>query len=318
MAWHIGWQAAMGRDLLGHGALFERIRRMLIAAHQRPGRVLIDYLLAPSEVHVVSTLPPDRGPGDIARALASVIARSVRETDAVRGPVFAGPYRAHPLTSEAALMEEIRLLAWRPVALGACAVPCHYAHSALRTTLGLRPAMGYDARPLLGRFGGPVPVARAAMRRWLAQRPTTAEMRQWELSRGLILARGDVGPRPAMSREVRGPAATLVAAHGAQRIEGALCLLERWVRLRVGLPGTEPLALLRNSQGVRARALVACLAVDMDLCSAASVARHFGRAKATLSEQMADGRRRAQDRLILAMPLQRVAEEAASLAMPSS
>ena len=72
------------------------------------------------------------------------------------------------------------------------------------------------------------------------------------------------------------------------------------------------------AQSARARALVVCLAVDMDLCSAASVARHFGRAKATLSEQMAECRRRAQDRLILAIPLPRVAEEAASLSMPSS
>ena len=48
------------------------------------------------------------------------------------------------------------------------------------------------------------------------------------------------------------------------------------------------------------RALVACLALDHVLCSAASVARHFGKAKATLSEQMTEPRRRPADQAILA------------------
>jgi len=58
---------------------------------------------------------------------------------------------------------------------------------------------------------------------------------------------------------------------------------------------------------------VACLVVDCRLCSAASVARHFRRAKATLSEQMAACRRRPADQAILRVPMQRIIEEASAL-----
>ena len=60
-------------------------------------------------------------------------------------------------------------------------------------------------------------------------------------------------------------------------------------------------------------ALVAGLAVNHRLCSAASVARHFHRAKATLSEQMTACRSRPADQLILATPLRRILDESASL-----
>lgn len=304
----------MGRDLLAGTSLVERIRGRLIDAHRREGRVLVDYLLAPTEVHVLSKLTHDDSPGDVARAVANIVARWVREVQAVRGPVFAGRYRAHRVGSDAALRAEVRMLAWRPVALGACVAPSHYPHSALRTTLGLRRAMGFDARPLLELFGDPVPAARKALRTWLAQRPTAMEMRQWELSRGLALAVGTVGPLPRMAREVRGAAATLVAAAGADGIDGALRLLERWVLARLGMRGGICLSDVAGSTGARGRALVGCLAVDMALCPAASVARHFKRAKATLSEQMTACRHRPADQQILGTPLTRVVDEAVALA----
>jgi hypothetical protein len=61
------------------------------------------------------------------------------------------------------------------------------------------------------------------------------------------------------------------------------------------------------------RALVASLAVQLDLCSAASVARHFKRAKATLSERMAACRLQPEDQWILGTPLGRIVEEAIDL-----
>jgi hypothetical protein len=313
--WHIYWQAAMGCDLLAGASLVERIRGRLLDAHGRRGRVLVDYLLAPTEIHVLSKLAHDDSPGDLARAVANIVARWVREVQAVRGPVFAGRYRAHRVISDAALRAEVRMLAWRPVALGVCTAPSHYPNSALRTTLGLRRAVGFDARPLLELFGDPVPAARTSLRAWLAQRPTAMEMRQWELSRGLALAVGTVGPLSTMAREVRGPAAALVAAGGADGIDGALRILERWVLARLGVRSAVRLADAPGSMGARGRALVACLAVDIALCPAASVARHFLRAKATLSEQMKVCRQRADDQQILRTPMNRIVEEAIALAL---
>jgi len=48
--------------------------------------------------------------------------------------------------------------------------------------------------------------------------------------------------------------------------------------------------------------LVACLAVRHRLCSAARVARHFGKAKSTLSEQMATCRQRPANAQLLSTP----------------
>ena len=313
--WHICWQAAIGRDLLAGDTLVERIRGRLLDAHGRRGRVLVDYLLTPTEVHVLSRLAPDDSPGDLARAVANIVARWVREAQAVRGPVFAGRYRAHRVASDAALRAEVRMLAWRPVALGVCAAPSHHANSALRTALGLRRAMGFDARPLLELFGDPVPAARKALRSCLAQRPGAMELRQWELSRGLALAVGTVGPMQTMAREVRGAAAALVAAGGADGIDGALRILERWVLTRLGVRSAVGLAGIPGAIGARGRALVACLAMDIGLCPAASVARHFQRAKATLSEQMQACRHRPEDRQILSTPRNRLVDEAIALSM---
>lgn len=116
-----------------------------------------------------------------------------------------------------------------------------------------------------------------------------------------------------MAREVRGAAAMLVAAAGSEGIDGALHLLERWVLARLGVRGGIRLSEMSGPTGARGRALVGCLAVDMALCPAASVARHFDRAKATLSEQMTACRNRPADQVILKTSMSRVADEAAAL-----
>jgi hypothetical protein len=313
-AWHVSWQAAIGRDLFADPSLYARVRERLIDAHSRRGRVLIDYTMLPREIHLVSQIAPGDSAGGVARAIGNVVARWVREVQPVRSPVFAGRYRAHPIASDDVLRNELRMLAWRPVLLGLCATPSHHAHSALRTVLGLRPAHGFDARTTLRLFGESVPQARAAMRAWLSRRPSEREARQWELACGLALATGTVGPHAVMARELRSAsAARLVAAAGAAGIDGALLLLETWVLARLGVRRDLDLRRAKGAVGARGRALVACLATDHDLCSASSVARHFHRAKATLSEQMGARRQSSADRLILATPVQRIVEEALAL-----
>jgi hypothetical protein len=314
LAWHICWQAAVGRDLFAEASLHARVRARLLDAHARRGRILLDYLLLPGEIHVLARLQPGDSAGDLARSIGNVVARWVRATQSVRSPVFAGPYRAHAIATPDALRHELRLLAWRPVVLGLCSTPSHYAHSALRTTLGLRPAQGFDARPLLQLFGEAVSPARASLRAWLRGRPSERQTYQWALTCGLVLATGTVGPHVAVARELRQPeAASLVAAAGPGGIDAALALLELWVKARLGAPPGLDLHVARDAVAARGRALVASLALAHRLCSAASVARYFKRAKATLSEQMAACRRRPADRLILAVPVQRIVEEALAL-----
>jgi hypothetical protein len=167
---------------------------------------------------------------------------------------------------------------------------------------------------MLRLFGDSVPQARAALRAWLARRPSEREAHQWELACGLVLATGSIGPHQLVTREVRSPgAARLVAAAGAAGIDGALALLEAWVVARLGGRRDLDLSQAKGSLGARGRALVACLASDHGLCSAASVARYFHRAKATLSEQMAARRQAPADGSILATPMPRIVEEALAL-----
>lgn len=314
--WHLCWQAALGRELFSDPGLYARVRNRLILAHRKQGRVLLDFLLAPTEIHVVSVVPPGDTPGQIARAVGNVVARWVRESQPVRSPVFAGRYRARPIASDADLFAAARMLAWRPVFLGLCVTPSHHRHAALRTVLGLTPAQGFDARPLLQHFGQTIPEARAAMRSFLARRPTEREGREWALVCGLEMATGSVGPRPFTAREVAGrAAAALVAAGGSDGVDGALRLLEAWVAVRLGLRGIGELRHGRDALAVRGRGIVACLAVEHGLCPAASVARHFGRAKATLSEQMSACRARQEDLQIIRVPVPRIVEEA--LALPA-
>ena len=311
--WHLCWQAAMGRDFVADPKLVEKIRDRLMDAHRQQGRALLHYLLTPTEIHVISRLAPGDGPRDIVREVATIVARWVREAQGVRGPVFAARYRAHEIRTEADLKGEIRMLAWRPVEAGLCVAPLHYVNSSLRITLGLRRAHGFDSRALLAAFEGTVLEARDAMRRLIRRQPSKSELREWELNHGLSVAVGSAGPTFGMAREVAGAAAALVAAAATQDIDGALKLLERWVALRLQLPVDQGLSTLSGAIGARARALVAGLAVQSNLCPAASVARHFRRAKATLSEQMAASRLRQEDQQLLATPMRLILDEIAKL-----
>lgn len=311
---HLCWQAAYGRSFFLHDTLYDRVRERLIDAHRREGRVLLAFTLLPTEIHAISQTAPDDKPGDVARAFGNVVTRWVRGTQRLRGPVLAGRYRAHGLDTLEALREDIRMLAWRPVACQACAVPVHFPHGSLRIAYGLAPGRGFDARPLLSVFGPSVDGARQALRLCLATRPNDEDWRRWELERGLVLATNGSAPGPALAAEVKTrEAAALLATDREGSIDAALRLLEAWVV--ASLHHNHPLDLHRDSDptSARARALVALLAMQHKLCSAASVARHFGRAKATLSQQMAVCRARRADRSIVATPVRRIIAEAMPL-----
>lgn len=313
-AWHICWQAAVGRDFFPHPSLEPRIRWRLIDAHRRPGRQLIYYCLLPTEIHVLARLAAGSSPGEVARAVGNVVARWVREAQPVRSPVLGGPFRAVCLPSVEELLHDVRMLAWRPVAVGLCSRPTHCAHGALRIALGMTPAQGFDSRPLLSLFGTTIREARAALRRWNVRRPTDREWRTWELARGLTLATGTVGPQPTMAREAGSPeAAALIAAAGSDGIDGALALLARWVAARTGRGGGLNLHDSASAAAARGRALVARIAAEHGLCSAASVARYFRRAKATLCEQVKASRLRQADALIVATPVPRIISELIAL-----
>lgn len=312
--WHLCWQAAVGREFFVHPALYPRIRERLIQAHNRRGRVLVDYVLLPCEIHVLSQLPPGEAASDVARAIGNVVSRWVRQAQPVRSPVLAGPHLAHQINTIAELRSDVRMLAWRPVHLGACNTPSHHPHGALRIVLGLTPLHGFDSRWLLQHFGATVPQARAALRNWVSRRPNELAWREWELIRGLGLAMGSVGPQPNMAQEVRGATGAALVAAGGDGIDGALRLLSLWVASKLGLRGASALRDGVSSLSARGRALVSCLAARHHLCSAASVARYFGRAKATLSEQMTACKARDVDRPILAMPARRIVDEACALA----
>src|SRR5580765_6102063 len=229
----VSWQAAVGRDFFVQPSLAGRIRGRLIGAHQRSGRALVDFVLLPTEIHAVTQVPAGDSVAGVARAFGNVVSRWVREAQPVRSPVLAGPYRTQPVDSAEGLRIEVRMLAWRPVFLGLCSTPTHYPHGALRAVLGLTPAKGFDARPLLRHFGDSVPAARAALRRWIAVRPSEQAWRAWELTRGLELATGSVGPQPTMAKAVDAAAAMLIAAGGSYGIEGALEVLETWVSAKI-------------------------------------------------------------------------------------
>jgi REP element-mobilizing transposase RayT len=312
--WHLCWQAAVGREFFVHPSLHARIRERLIQAHSRRGRVLVDYVLLPTEIHVLAQLPPGESASDVARAIGNVVSRWVRQAQPVRSPVLAGPHLAHRIASMAELRSDVRMLAWRPVQLGVCHTPSHHPHGALRIALGLTPVQGFDSRWLLQMFGDTVPQARAALRAWVSRRPNERAWREWELTRGLALAMGSVGPQPNMAMEVRGAGGAALVAAGRDGIDGALGLLEIWVALKLGLRAAAELRDGAGSASARGRALVACLAVRHQLCSAASVARYYGRAKATLSEQMTACKARRGDRPILATPARRIVDEAHALA----
>ena len=120
--WHLCWQAAMGREIFADAALYLRVQRRLLNAHQRQGRALVDYLMLPREIHVISTLQPGDSPGRVARAIGNVVSRWVQETLPVRSPVFAGPYRSMPISNVDELRHAARMFAWRPVVSGNTAI----------------------------------------------------------------------------------------------------------------------------------------------------------------------------------------------------
>jgi hypothetical protein len=129
VTWHIVWQAAAECDLLASPALGDRIRQRLLEAHRQRGCALLHYLLTPAEIHLLTRLPAGRPPGGVARTIGNIVARWVRQAQAVPGGVFAGPYRAYAIESDEAARNELRMLAWRPVVLGLCAAPRHHATS---------------------------------------------------------------------------------------------------------------------------------------------------------------------------------------------
>ena len=313
--WHLCWQSAVGREFFVDRSLYERVQARLIDAHRQRGRVLLDYLLLPTEIHVVSLLPDGETPGGVARAIGNVVSRWVRQSQPVSSPVLAAPFRSHQLLSVEELQLELRMLAWRPVLQRLCRTPIHHGHGALRVALGLRTSpVGFNARPMLNAFGPTVIDARAALKAWIARRPLDRDVLAWELARGLRLASGSSSPQRSVAADVRGAAAAaLVAEGGAAGIDGALGVLGQWAAMRLGvtgrieeLPGTDP-------RGARCRALVGCLAMRHRLCSAASVARYFGRAKATLSEQMAACRKRPADQQLVATPVDQILAELAAM-----
>jgi hypothetical protein len=312
--WHLCWQAAVGREFFVDPALYEHVRGLLIRAHQRQGRVLIDYALLPTEIHVVAEIQPGDSVGSVARAIGNIVARWVRAAQPVRSPVLAGPYRASRIGSADQQRVEVRMLAWRAVFHGLCTTPAHYPHGAYRIALGMVSVQGFDVRPLLRVFGMSLPQQRDALRAWVAQRPSERERQEWELTHGLVLAAGGQGAHsPAAARELRRADAAALVAAGGNGIDGALAILETWVAAKLDLRGAQPLHSAADGAGARGRGLVGCLAQMHGLCPAASVARYFERAKATLSEQMAARRANAEDRQIIATPVERIIEEALAL-----
>lgn len=311
--WHLCWQAAVGREFFPEASLRGRIRDRVIAAHKLRGRELFDFCLLPTELHVVSRLDGGDGPGDLARGIGTVVTRWVREAKPKRSPVLAGPFRAHPIASETELLHEVRMLAWRPVVLGLRRGPTYHRDGGLRVALGRRPTDGYDPRPLLRMFGSTVVGARTALRAWVSKRPSETEWQAWELERGLTLAISGVGPRPWAAHEVRSAEAAALIAAGAEGVDEALQLLTAWVTARLGGPGIVDLIEGADHPSARGRAIVARLATEHALCSSASVARFFGRSKATLSEQMRSSRSRVADNEIVQMPVQRIVAETDAL-----
>jgi hypothetical protein len=107
-----------------------------------------------------------------------------------------------------------------------------------------------------------------------------------------------------------------MAGHGG--VDAALDLLADWVSWRIALSALPDLRQGRQAQSARARAIVGRLAVAHALCSAAFVARHFGKANATLCEQMAASRVRDADNHLVTLPMLRILEEIARhQAMPA-
>jgi len=275
--------------------------------------VLVDFLVLPAEIHTITKLRAGDSVAAVARSFGTVVSRWVTRTQPLHSPVFAGRYRAQRLDSDDAVRQEIRMLAWRPVFVGASSKRNFHRHAALRHVLGLKTSSDFDTAAMLSYFGEPAKAGRDALTAWLKKRPSSQTWRAWELAKGLQLATGGDGLGQLGARRVGESAALLIAAGGGYGIDGALTLLEMWVAAKIS--PSEPIDLRegRNSLAARGRALVAGLAAKHRLCSAASVARHFGKAKATLSERMTRNKSQPADRMILRTAPQRIVDEAAVL-----
>ncbi len=307
--WHVYWQAAPGRHLMCHAGLIDRIRRRLVAAHDRQGRELLFYLQLPQELHLVSALQHEDTPRMLAAGTSNVMAKWVRQADGRDGPVFNSRCQVQRVAGAQALRQEIRMLAWRPVRAGLQCAPTNYVHSALKGILGLSLPGSLVPTALMGWLGESVSDERAALRRLLAARPSDVEWLQWELTKGLAPVGGERRAAVTPSRQLSGAAAALVAASADQSIDGAIRLLSRWVEVTLEVPVDSGGSSARKREGARARALVAELAVKLSLGSVASLARHFGRAKATLGEQMVASRLSPTHQALLSMPIEAVVQQ---------
>jgi hypothetical protein len=89
--------------------------------------------------------------------------------------------------------------------------------------------------------------------------------------------------------------------------------LSVWAAVKVGIGASVDLRTASHAASTRARALVALLARRHKLCSAACVARYFGRAKSTLSEKATAMRKTPGVRAVLETPPRQIVEEALAL-----
>lgn len=315
--WTLSWLAAPSRDFLAHESMGGKILNRLLDAHNHPGRQLLFYVLLPSEIHVVTRIESSEYKesreciASIVRSCSHVLSRWVRAANPRQGPAFAAKCRVTAIESMPDFRREVMMLAWRPVRLGLSEKPKLYPYSALNDGHPLSSGSRFDLSPLCLAYGVTPCVARSGLEASLHIRPTDEAWRFWELQRGLEQPTADQSfvSATTMPRQVDAGTAALIAAGGGYSVEAALSLLDAWVCAKI-----DPSGRLNAPQGyrglrVRARALVACLAVDHGLCSAVFVARHHGCTKGTISVQMARCRIRPQDRKLLGAPLERILED---------
>lgn len=306
VSWHLCWQAAYGHSFLAQPALASWVRQRVIDAHRLRSRVLLDFVILPCEVHTLSGLHSEDDTVMLAREVGSIVARRLRRYARVDGPALRGRYLSHWIESDDDLRAEMRMMAWRPVVAGMCRSPTYHAHGAFPIALGRSSVDGFDARPLLSLFGVSVSDARQALRRFVLRRPSPEQLIHWELTRGYSSVNACMERVLHATSGPRADAAARLIAAGGAGLDGGLTLLEGWVGQQlpddIGMSG----AAADRQRGARARALIACLAVDHGLCSAAELARRFGRSKSTLSEQMAACRRRPPEAMLLETPVQQI------------
>lgn len=309
--WTLSWQAAPSRDFLAHESMVRKILNRLVDAHSQSGRQLLYFVLLPAEIHVIARVECRDSIASIVRSCSHILSRWVRAVNPRQGPAFAAKCRATPIESMPALRREVLMLAWRPVRLGISKKPMHYPYSALHGAELGEPGLRFDVGPLLSSYGGSADAAQACLEAALRVRPTDEAWRLWELQRGLEqpTANQSFVSATTMPRLVDSGAAALIAAGGGYGVEAALSLLEAWVCAKIDPAGRMNAPEGARGLRVRARALVACLAVDHGLCSAVFVARHHGCTKGTISVQMARCRQRPQDRKLLNAPLDRILQD---------